>query len=286
MSLHQYIMNKYLFAVCTVYCLLACNGHPGLEQPDEIYISVNANVADQFSRSGSSVTANRCILEVYTEDGSLYGKRQVNSPDAEFNVKVISGRKYTLVFWADQSGANANDDGHYNTTPGLRSITVKTDHYTGNDDSFDAYYASEAIVADASTSRTIQLKRPFCRVNVAAKDENLPTELKKIKISFQNVYTTFDAMTGEVSTPGTMEYTAYVLSETDRYMSFDYLLAPTGEGSDVNFTMSFYQEDGTTTIGKPFDFTGIPLQRNYQVNVSAKLFTETSKTDIALTGIE
>ncbi len=286
MNLHQYIMNKYLFTVCTVFCLLACNNHPGLEQTDETFISVNANVADRFSRSGESVAADRCILEVYTADGSLYGERQVSSlvgGSVKFNVRVVAGQSYTLVFWADKSGSGINHDNHYDTSTGLRHITVKTG-YTGNDDSFDAYHASVTIEADASTSKTVQLSRPFCRVNVAARDESLPAELEKIKIEFKDVYFGFDALTGEVSNPGTIEYMATVLP--DKNMSFDYLFAPAGDGSDVNFTMSFYKVDGTTTIGKPFDFTGIPLKRNYQVNVSAKLFAGTSGTNIALTGIE
>lgn len=279
-------MNKYLFTVCTVFCLLACNDHPGMEQTDEIYISINANVADRFSRSGENIAADRCILEVYTTDGTQYGERQISTlvdGYVEFNVRVIVGQSYTLVFWADKSGTKINSDNHYDTGTGLRHITVKAG-YSGNNDEFDAYYASVPIVADASTLKAVQLSRPFCRVNVTARDENLPTELGKIKIEFKDVYTEFDALTSEVSKPKTMEYTTAVLS--DKNMSFDYLFAPGGKEDEVNFTMSFYRDDGTTTIRKPFDFTGIPLKRNYQVNVSAKLFAETGGTNIALTGIE
>ncbi len=286
MNLHQYNMNKYLFTVCTVFCLLACNDHPGMEQTDETYISINANVADRFSRSGENIAADRCIQEVYTTDGTQYGERQVSTlvgGNVEFNVRVIAGQSYTLVFWADKSSTGSNDDNHYDTSTGLRHITVKAG-YSGNNDEFDAYYASVPIVADASTLKAVQLSRPFCRVNVTARDENLPTELGKIKIEFKDVYTEFDALTSEVSKPRTMEYTTAVLS--DKNMSFDYLFAPGGKEDEVNFTMSFYRDDGTTTIGKPFDFTGIPLKRNYQVNVSAKLFAETGGTNIALTGIE
>ena len=278
-------MNKYLFTVCTVFCLLACNNHPGMEQRDETYISINANVADRFSRSGENIAADRCILEVYTTDGTQYGERQVSTPvdgNFEFNVRVIVGQSYTLVFWADKSGTS-NSDNHYYTGTGLRHITVNAG-YSGNNDEFDAYYASVPIVADASTLKAVQLSRPFCRVNVTARDENLPTKLGKIKIEFKDVYTEFDALTSEVNKPKTMEYTTTVLS--DKNMSFDYLFAPGGKEDEVNFTMSFYRDDGTTTIGKPFDFTGIPLKRNYQVNVSAKLFAETGGTNIALTGIE
>ena len=279
-------MNKYLTALCAVFCLLACDDRPGMEQTGETFISVNANVSDRFSRSGESVAANRCILEVYAADGTLYGKRQVSAIEdgsVEFSARVLAGQSYTLVFWADKSGTGITDDNHHDTSKGLRQITVKAG-YTGNDDSFDAYHAAVPIVADASASKTVQLRRPFCRVNVTATDESLPAELGKIKVEFKDAYTRFDALTGEVSNRQAITYTAAV--STGNNMSFDYLFAPGGEDGEVNFTMSFYKNDGTSTIGKPFEFTGIPLKRNYQVNVSAKLFAGTSGTDIALTGME
>ncbi|MBR4045941.1 MAG: hypothetical protein IKK05_03435, partial [Alistipes sp.] len=120
----------------------------------------------------------RYILEVYNNDesnatllGTLAKERMVNyeneATSTSFSLRLIPGRDYRFVVWADfveQTHNNAQDhsaDRLYDTSAGLKQVTLATDSWTAIDESRDAY-TNYFDVDDFSSTSTVnfELTRP------------------------------------------------------------------------------------------------------------------------------
>ncbi len=255
-------------------------------------ITVKAALPAQMAETraaGDGTTVNRCIMQIYL-DGKLYGERQVAAVEnlsATFSARLIAGKTFDLVFWADKSGADINTDLHYNTAD-LANVAFTGD-YIGNDDARDAFFGTAQVISDKSQAVNVELKRPFGQLNVKTLDmaevaaASAALVPSKVKIAFDEVPTGINLLTGELT--GAAEAVAYAdaaaLANNKNNageLSFDYVLAPAGtEQFLADFTMSFLDENGAEVAGA-YDFSSIPVQRNYRTNVSGNLLTK--KADI------
>ena len=252
-------------------------------------ITVKAALPAQMAETraaGDGTTVDRCIMQIYL-DGELYGERQVAAVEnlsATFSARLIAGKTFDLVFWADKSGADINSDLHYNTAD-LANVAFTGD-YIGNDDARDAFFGTAQVAAGESQAVNVELKRPFGQLNVKTLDlaevkAAAPAlEPKKVKIEFASVPTGINLLTGELTdAKSAVAYAdAAAVVDAEGHLSFDYVLAPAGtEQFLADFTMSFLDENGAEVAGA-YDFSSIPVQRNYRTNVSGNLLTK--KTDI------
>ena len=255
-------------------------------------ITVKAALPAQMAETraaGDGTTVNRCIMQIYL-DGKLYGERQVAAVEnlsATFSARLVAGKTFDLVFWADKSGADINTDLHYNTAD-LANVAFTGD-YIGNDDARDAFFGTAQVISDKSQAVNVELKRPFGQLNVKTLDmaevaaASAALVPSKVKIAFDEVPTGINLLTGELT--GAAEAVAYAdaaaLANNKNNageLSFDYVLAPAGtEQFLADFTMSFLDENGAEVAGA-YDFSSIPVQRNYRTNVSGNLLTK--KADI------
>ena len=252
-------------------------------------ITVKAALPAQMAETraaGDGTTVNRCIMQIYL-DGKLYGERQVAAVEnlsATFSARLIAGKTFDLVFWADKSGADINTDLHYNTAD-LANVAFTGD-YIGNDDARDAFFGTAQVISDKSQAVNVELKRPFGQLNVKTLDlaevkaASPALEPKKVKIEFASVPTGINLLTGELTdAKSAVAYAdAAAVVDAEGHLSFDYVLAPAGtEQFLADFTMSFLDENGAEVAGA-YDFSSIPVQRNYRTNVSGNLLTK--KADI------
>ncbi len=252
-------------------------------------ITVKASFPAQMAETraaGDGTTVDRCIMQIYL-DGELYGERQVAAVEnlsATFSVRLVAGKTFDLVFWADKSGADINTDLHYNTAD-LANVAFTGD-YIGNDDARDAFFGTAQVISDKSQAVNVELKRPFGQLNVKTLDlaevkAAAPAlEPKKVKIEFASVPTGINLLTGELTdAKSAVAYAdAAAVVDAEGHLSFDYVLAPAGtEQFLADFTMSFLDENGAEVAGA-YDFSSIPVQRNYRTNVSGNLLTK--KADI------
>ena len=252
-------------------------------------ITVKAALPAQMAETraaGDGTTVNRCIMQIYL-DGKLYGERQVAAVEnlsATFSVRLVAGKTFDLVFWADKSGADINTDLHYNTAD-LANVAFTGD-YIGNDDARDAFFGTAQVISDKSQAVNVELKRPFGQLNVKTLDlaevkaASPALEPKKVKIEFASVPTGINLLTGELTdAKSAVAYAdAAAVVDAEGHLSFDYVLAPAGtEQFLADFTMSFLDENGAEVAGA-YDFSSIPVQRNYRTNVSGNLLTK--KADI------
>lgn len=259
----------------------------------DVQITVSTSLPaqmDQTRVAGDGTTVDRCIMQIYL-DGKLYGERQtvaVSALKASFSARLVAGKTYDLVFWADKKGADLNTDLHYNTAD-LSNVTfAEGDAYLGNDDARDAFFGTAQVVADQSKAVSVELRRPFGQLNVKTLDmaevkAAAPTLVPaKVKIAFDNVYTGIDLLSGELtgSTSAVVYADAVALAGTDGSLTVDYVFAPEGEQYLTDFTMSFLDAN-KVQVAADYEFTNIPVQRNYRTNVSGNLLTK--KADISVT---
>ncbi len=246
---------------------------------------------DETRVAGDGTTVDRCIMQIYL-DNQPYGERQyaqVQGLKATFSARLVAGKTYDLVFWADKMGTDLKTDPHYNTAD-LSNVTfVEDDAYLGNDDARDAFFGTAQVISDKSQAVNVELKRPFGQLNVKTLDlaevkAAAPAlEPKKVKIEFKSVPTAINLLTGELTdAKSAVAYAdAAAVVDAEGHLSFDYVLAPAGtEQFLADFTMSFLDENGAEVAGA-YDFSSIPVQRNYRTNVSGNLLTK--KADINVT---
>ena len=257
----------------------------------DVDITVSTSLPAQMAETraaGDGTTVDRCIMQIYL-DGKLYGKRQtvaVSALKASFSARLVAGKTYDLVFWADKKGADLNTDLHYNTADFAHVAFIGD--YAGNDESRDAFFGTAQVVADQSKAVSVELRRPFGQLNVKTLDmaevkAAAPTLVPaKVKIAFDNVYTGIDLLSGELtgSTSAVAYADAVALAGTDGSLTVDYVFAPEGEQYLTDFTMSFLDAN-KVQVAADYEFSNIPVQRNYRTNVSGNLLTK--KADITVT---
>ena len=280
----------FLFAAIALFGMSACQKAESLDPASgDVQITVNASFPAQMLETrvaGDGTTVDRCIMQIYL-DGELYGEHQyaqVQGLKATFSARLIAGKTYNLVFWADKMGTDLKTDLHYNTAD-LANVSFTGD-YIGNDDARDAFFGTAQVISDKSQAVNVELKRPFGQLNVKTLDlaevkAAAPAlEPKKVKIEFKSVPTGINLLTGELTdAKSAVAYAdAAAVVDAEGHLSFDYVLAPAGtEQFLADFTMSFLDENGAEVAGA-YDFSSIPVQRNYRTNVSGNLLTK--KADI------
>ena len=236
---------------------------------------------------GKGTLADRALLQVYEKqaDGTYtaYGEQrrvEVTGKTAAFNgVRVVSGRTYKFVFWADMKGASL-EEGKYYTTASLDNITIKAGDYAVNNDERDAFFAAEELTVSKSESRTIELKRPFGQLNVLTTDlSSLPAKdhPAKVKVTYTQGagYNGLNALTGEVlGTPSTqvVSTTVDAVDAASGYEVMDYLFVPAEQEMLIDFTTDYYDASGNLIVSND-KTANIPMRRNYRTTVSGNMLS-------------
>lgn len=249
--------------------------------------------------TGDGTTVNRCIMEIYLND-ELYSRQTgaISGLTAKFDVRLVTSQTYKFVFWADHvastEGEDIKTDLHYNTAD-LRNISM-TGNYNGSskDDTRDAFFANLEKLVTNAFSESVELTRPFGQLNIktedlgsipadyVSKDDLIPTTAK---LSFKNLYTGINAATGDLlgETSAVAYKSAADVVDADGNLTVDYLFAPktSGEQHLVNMTLAVNNADGKQITTK--ELNNIPVQRNYQTNVTGNLLTAASKLKVTVT---
>ena len=257
------------------------------------------NAVTRAATAGDGTSVNRCIMEIYLND-ELYS-RQIGAiqPDgltAGFDVRLVTSQTYKFVFWADHvesvEGDAIKTDLHYNTAD-LRNISMKGD-YNGSskDDTRDAFFASLEKLVTNAFSESVELTRPFGQLNIKTEDlASIPDNQKEefvpvtAGLSFKNLYTGFNAATGDLlGEPTAVAYkAASAVADANGNLTVDYLFAPNTVGGQhlVNMTLAVYNAAGGQITTKALN--NIPVQRNYKTNVTGNLLTVDGKVNVMVT---
>mgnify|MGYP003289682045 CR=1 FL=1 len=231
----------------------------------------------------------RYIFQVYNSDFTESKAQQVKYSDdasVSFPVRLVPGRDYNFVVWADiVENANPVDgvkcaDLHYNTAD-LKAISLNNT-WEAMDETRDAYTVSQLIKDFKGTEGyTLTLKRPFAKLRVITTDmaELLGLELENATVTYSTPhYNAFNALDSEVvgdSKNRNIEHKDYTIkayaedSETNKVLFTDYFFA---KDDVVKFNMSVAMSDGKS-VDRSFT-TDIPVKRNYLTTLIGDILTE------------
>ena len=287
---------------------------------EEVTVSISAVMPDDGgavvksdTEPGDGSLANRCIMQIYylpdVESGSAdpipYGDRvtvAVSGMKALFpDQRLVSGHDYRFVFWADHVTANSSaealaQDLHYDTEEfpivSFKEEKDGTLSYSSNDDTRDAFFAAEVESISGPSSLSFDLKRPFGQLNIITTDWGvIPGDVvdqlrpSNVRLDFKSLPNSIDLVSGDVTgdvdiISEVVEVSQVPLNGDSKQLSFDYIFAKDGEQTVLtDFTMDFLLDDGTD-VTDPYTFTNIPVQRNYQTNVSGNLLTDRTGIEV------
>ncbi len=227
----------------------------------------------------------RYILAVYGADGSEVVKEQhvvpVGTGATTFEVTLAEAEEYTAVGWCDFVTGSADDaaDNHYDTTA-FPEISCKD--IAINDESYDAYYASQSFTAMNEVTQSISLKRPFAKLRIVANNWTTDNAPDAVSITYSGLtrYTTLNAKDGSVSgASSTATYSATTIptySESDgTTILVDYILV---DDDAQSVSISYDATQNGTSVGSK-TVAGVPLQRNYLTTVSGKVLNGSDDDD-------
>lgn len=271
--------REFILLSCTMLLTISCSEqyYNIASDAEPVKIMVSASVADNFTRSGADeiLVADRCILEIYNPDGTLYERARIisgrnASGNFDFEPVLLSGHSYKLVFWADKSDGSQNGDLYYDTSEGLRAISMISGSVSACNIEQDAFFAVADISVDKASAISAVLHRAVCRLNVDTGFAPPETVGHMVRTEFANAPGTFDAFSGKVE--GSVAFTSSCrldsIQDGDVFQWFTYLFAPEEQGSrTVNFGMVVTPADETGRVEFEYDFTDIPLVRNFRINV-------------------
>lgn len=240
----------------------------------------------------------RFILAVYDAGGNLakrVEKFEDNATSTGFTIRLVPGRDYTFVVWADFVNEGTETALHYDASD-LTDIKL-TKNMGDNqpmDESRDAYTVKQPIekFSAKDSNLNLTLTRPFAKLRVVTNDmKELYSDLVSATIQYNvPLYTTFNALTAEPGDPeanvvkkvdySTMFYANEVNPRENGTQTLfaDYFFG--AEADRVMFTMDV--KDGITDIPTVVFNTNIPVKRNYLTTVMGPILTDPSNITVEI----
>ena len=317
-------MKKLLALALVVFGLAACQTEPegiNVDANGEAAVTLNVALPDDATRAAGADSALgaignvdltkydiRYILEVYDENGVLAKDRMVETSDettAAFSFRLVPGRPYNFVVWADFVLNGKKDDLHYNTNAdnkGLRKVKVIKSQWDVIDESRDAYTDVITVhnFSSASDIPTITLTRPFAKLRVVTNDikEMISIRPAEVKVEYFNTKfrDTFDAF----AETATGEYVVGALTATLLDSQKNPVDVYTGENPNetgvqtlfadyffgavddrVMFTMDVKDNGGKNLPQVTFN-TNIPVKRNMLTTVYGPVLTDSNNITVTI----
>ena len=264
---------------------------------------INVSLAEEtradsaFGFDLSSLTTDtehelRYILEIYPENTEKVYRdvRYSDNTSVSFPVSIVAGQKYTFAVWADivaedaNRAADANADLYYDTSKGLKSISIIDANWNAMDEKRDAFTGHATLeTGNLSDLNDMTLVRPFAKLRVITNDIESATEPKSAKVTYtQSVYTQFDATTGTASNAKNKAHTYKTFPYTDKEgemtLFADYLLVT--ETFATKFDIDVFSDENCTTSIKQNSFdTEISLVRNKVTTIKGSILTDGNITN-------
>ena len=208
---------------------------------------------------------------------------------ATFTPTVVLGRNYTITAYA-----SFDDNSSIDEINDIRTISVSKKF---NDESKDAYFQTTTHNFAEGDLQPLELKRPFGKLRLVATDYkatgNGNTAIKSVKVKYNNnVFTTFNAVSGEFSNgqsyehtlDGTNYSTSYYAPEKDengnvtgQTIFADYV--PVNSTGVAPFEITIVYVDGDEEYTRKFN-QDIPVRRNALTTLKGAFFTANSEIKV------
>ena len=269
-----------------------------------------SNTGFNFTNLGTDFEL-RYILEIYAKDNTTDCIRKevfTKYQSVVFPVRLIPGRDYRVVAWADivpvdaDRNENGDYDYYYETSNGLVAVTIIENNeinWNAMDEYRDAF-TTFADIEDFSANRSLDLTlvRPFAKIRVVSTDikdiEDLGFELGSGEVTYRcDMHRKFNAYTGTASDAASKAHTftyptVYAESgdanetETQRTLYADYIFVDDVKNPDVvQFTMKVWDKAGVLIKETPF-MTDIPVHANKLTTLIGEVLTEGGNVKVTI----
>ena len=302
-------MKKISILAAGLVALLCATSCSSDDQPEGVANGNEANVSFTLelpkglaSRAfGDGTTATNLTYSVWdvtdaTSQIEVYTNRNAGGETITFNdlqttksFKLVNGRTYNFVFWADCGSTSPYTfDG--------KQVTVDYTGVQNNEETRDAFFNVIGMKVTGSFTQTVELRRPFAQLNLGTDDltEKVVTDIygancanlnTKLTVKVPNALNLIDGTVAEQSawTEVTFGPNGIPTGETFPvehpekptksygYLSMNYLLMPDAK-SVIDVKYELY--NGTATeAAKTLNITNVPVQRNYRTNIFGSLLT-------------
>ena len=254
----------------------------------------------------------RYILQIFDQNDRPSDAEYVMYSDEKsvvFPVRLVPGRDYRFVVWADYVDSKVAGDKHYNTRNNegkidLRNITLKESSWVAMDetrDAFTGYYdtADHSVKYSSTLPINITLKRPFAKLRVITTDMKELGHLNIVPAYATVEYATeyragFNAFTSKAveavkdvkKAHNVFPIANYGDNETNKskVLFTDYFFA---EDDVVKFTLNVYEGvnangEGTGLIKSNIFNTDIAAKRNYLTTISGNILTDGNNVKVTV----
>ena len=258
----------------------------------------------------------RYILQIFDDAGRPSDETLIEYSDGttvSFHVRLIPGRDYTFVVWADfVTNGETNTDNHYitkdaNGKTDLRNITINEDSWVAMDETRDAFtgiFSTEAEGETYSSASTIdvELTRPFAKVRVVTTDlvalANLGIKPDYATVEYTTPYRAgFNALTCQLFEAEQNDKKTHQVSDSEAFaivaygdntaankvLFTDYLFASADQNDVVKFDLSVYEKADKSGPIKSNSFsTDIAIKRNHLTTISGNILTEGGTVNVVI----
>ena len=250
-------------------------------------------------------TVNTVHVHVYKVDASgnlSYIAPTTGSPTKEvtmtggsatYSARLVTGQKYTFVFWADYQADGYTSPYTYDAVNQTISVNYNA---ACNDEKRDAFYAViPNVTITGAYSQSVTLKRPFAQVNFgvttadydAAVAAGVTVNGAAVKCTkAANAINLLNGTTsGEVdatfATATLPSETLTAANTSYKYVAMNYVLVGKDAKtlSDITLTLN---ATGAASGTPEYTYTNIPLQGNYRTNIVGELFTSPANIKITV----
>ena len=295
MKPNNYFMKKKInFALASMVALgmtmTSCSSdEPMMNEGGNVSFTVELPETIGSRAYSDGLTATQLHYYVYDEDnGSAYlpgtsGTATFDQRAAQVNLNLVSGKSYSIVFWAD-----APDNNIYSYNTSSKEVTVSYENMAAQDENRDAFCVYEGTFkVTGPINKTITLTRPLAQINVGtsdlAKAQASGINLTKTGMKVTGVYSTLNVATGEVSGEANVTYTQAALPTGETfpvggydYLAMNYVLVSKDKATvDVTMTSDNAQNPELT-------FAAVPVQRNYRTNIYGALLTDPANFNVII----
>ena len=258
----------------------------------------------------------RYILQIFDENGRPSDETLIEYSDGttvSFPVRLVPGRDYTFVVWADfVINGETNTDNHYitkdaNGKTDLRNITINEDSWVAMDETRDAFtgiYSTKAAGEKYSGASTINvvLTRPFAKLRVVTTDmealANLGINPTYAIVEYTTPYragfnaltcTPFEADQNNIKVHQMSPTEAYAIvaygdnTTANKVLFTDYLFASADQNDVVKFNLSVYENADKSGHIKTSSFTtDIAVKRNHLTTIAGSILTEGNNVEVVV----
>lgn len=213
---------------------------------------------------------------------------------AKYSTRLVTGHKYTFVFWAEYRDAASPSP--YTYDPETKTVTVSYTAVAGNDETRDAFCnVLKDVEITGAYSSDVKLYRPFAQLNFGVTNEDYAAakaaglEVTAAEVKLTNAATSLNLLNGTVSGAEEVTFAATTLptetlsaaGATYKYVAMDYVLVGKAAKtlSDVTLTLT---ATGTQSATPEFTYSNVPLQGNYRTNIVGNLFTSPAEVNITV----